>query len=543
LDTSKMTAAQIDPHKVMPRKIGGVRGAGYAEPSSWVKWLDLVGVASGFLSEKLFELFVDPKFDTLQIPSTSDGAYILRIYSGGWGSAIHSEEKWRDFIPQLPDGTTFQNNAIAVNAVNFVIYSASIFVPVEKLVGKDTAKFKGLVLNTAKAAINGIPIYFTSPATTERVFLGYLSYVGQEFSDQLMELLVEQAIEATLLEFITKTAFASIDAFMDVPSKVSKGGQAVGLAVQMVLTVSPLETVLVEVGSPFEPKFDAGYPDSGTTDAGQDAGSDAGTPDSGGGKDGGVKPCTPGVDCPVEEMVDVPAGSFQMGCNIAVDTECYSNENPYHAVTVPSFRIDKYEVMNANFKKCVDAGACTNHWDDSKCYVYNGSSWDYGVLPLNFRGDYQPVVCVDWSQAEAYCAWAGKRLPSEAEWEKAARGTDGRKYPWGNTGLDCDHAVWNYTTCGNSSTQPVGSKPPGVSPYGAMDMIGNVWEWVEDDYHSTYTGAPVNGAAWVDSPRASHRVLRGGSWDSDSSRRLRASSRARSSPSDSVNDYGFRCAQ
>ena len=287
-------------------------------------------------------------------------------------------------------------------------------------------------------------------------------------------------------------------------------------------------------------KPDAGQ-DAGMTDAGQeagfDAGADSGSPDTGpvdGGADSGspdtgiVISCGPSISGKGGEMCNVSAGPFMMGCNKAVDTECSNDESPYHSVNVPGFKIDKYEVTTGEYQACVDAGGCTA--------ANTGGSCNYGVSGL----DGHPINCVDWNQATAYCAWAGKRLPTEAEWEKAARGTDGRKYPWGNGSLDCDHAVWNGSTCGNSGTAPVGSKPAGVSPYGAEDMVGNVWEWVEDWYHDTYAGAPTDGSAWV-TPTGWYRVLRGGSWDYASSGYLRVSSRFYV-PTSRVGGVGFRCA-
>jgi formylglycine-generating enzyme required for sulfatase activity len=229
------------------------------------------------------------------------------------------------------------------------------------------------------------------------------------------------------------------------------------------------------------------------------------------------------------DMCDVAAGAFQMGCNSAVDTECFGGESPYHSVTVPAFKVDKYEVTAAEYKACVDASGCT------AANTTGGCNYNVGGKESH------PIDCVDWNQAKAYCEWAGKRLPTEAEWEKAARGTDGRKYPWGNDALDCNRAVHSVSPCNNSGTVPVGSKPAGVSPYGAEDMEGNVWEWVEDWYHDSYTGAPSDGSAWVN-PAGSYRVWRGGSWGHVEPGYLRASYRGRNYPT-SRSDYGgFRCA-
>ena len=220
-----------------------------------------------------------------------------------------------------------------------------------------------------------------------------------------------------------------------------------------------------------------------------------------------------------------------MGCNVAVDTECQSSENPYHSVTVPAYKIDKYEVTASEYKACVTASGCTAANTTSGC--------NYNVAGKESH----PINCVDWNQAKAYCTWAGKKLPTEAEWEKAARGTDGRKYPWGNDVLDCNRAVHSVSPCSNTATAAVGSKPAGSSPYGAEDMVGNVWERVEDDWHGDYTGAPVDGSAWVDDPRGPSRVWRGGGWDIDDTRYLRASYRYYYDPTYRGNLYGFRCSR
>jgi formylglycine-generating enzyme required for sulfatase activity len=252
-------------------------------------------------------------------------------------------------------------------------------------------------------------------------------------------------------------------------------------------------------------------------------GGSEGTPDVGGGYDGGTI---------TGEMVTVPAGSFQMGCNSAVDSQCYSMESPYHPVNLSAFTIDKYEVTVGEYKMCVDSGSCMAAGPSAGC--------NYGVLGR----DRSPVNCISWPMADIYCKWAGKRLPTEAEWEKAARGTDGRKYPWGNTEPGCDHAVMNVGSCFNSGTQPAGSKPLGVSPYGAEDMIGNVWEWVSDWYDpSYYSASPADNPQGPSSGK--DRIIRGGDFSIDSTRFLRASTRISLGPAweNRSIGVGFRCVR
>jgi formylglycine-generating enzyme required for sulfatase activity len=206
-------------------------------------------------------------------------------------------------------------------------------------------------------------------------------------------------------------------------------------------------------------------------------------------------------------MVFVPMGDFIMG-----SMEGDIDEKPVRTVFLSSFWIDQTEVTQAMYAKC-SAEGCTKPTCKS-------------------GGDNYPIVCVDWASAKAYCEWAGRRLPDEFEWEKAARGTEGSLYPWGNEKATCEYAVMdegNGNGCGKGdSAWEVGSKPAGISPYGALDMAGNVWEWVEDwDYYA------VNGAG---------RVLRGGGFFSIASTVRSAKREVLHRPIDRNKSLGFRCA-
>ena len=223
-------------------------------------------------------------------------------------------------------------------------------------------------------------------------------------------------------------------------------------------------------------------------------------------------------------LVYVPAGEFTMG---SPDGVGYSDEQPQHPVFLDAYWIDQTEVTNAMYEKCVNSGACTEPASKStstRDSYYGNSQYD----------DY-PVVYVDWKQAQAYCEWAGRELPTEAQWEKAARGTDGRTYPWGDRSPDTSMANFNDHV---GDTTEVGKYPEGASPYGALDMAGNVWEWVSDWYGSYPSGSVTDpqGPSTGD-----YRVLRGGSWDNSSSN-IRSAIRIRINPTFTFNFSGFRCA-
>ena len=229
-------------------------------------------------------------------------------------------------------------------------------------------------------------------------------------------------------------------------------------------------------------------------------------------------------------LVYVPAGEFLMG-SADSDTLASSNEKPQHRVTLDAFWIDKTEVPNAMYARCVQAGACKA---PSQTKSPTRSSY-YGTPAY----DNYPVIYISWNDAQKYCAWAGRRLPTEAEWEKAARGPDGRKYPWGN---DFDNGKLNSGGAGLNDTAAVGSYPAGASPYGALDMAGNAWEWVADWNDDTYyVGSPARNPTGPDS--GTFRVLRGGAWQ-NTQRGVRTPSRFRSDP-DSAEffNYGFRCSR
>jgi formylglycine-generating enzyme required for sulfatase activity len=223
-------------------------------------------------------------------------------------------------------------------------------------------------------------------------------------------------------------------------------------------------------------------------------------------------------------MVLIPAGEFPMG-SLAGDPD----ERPAHQVYLDAFSIDRYEVSVGEYAVFLQETG-----------NQAPSDWKMMNQPSNKK---RPVSNVDWADAAAYCKWAGKRLPTEAEWEKAARGTDGRLYPWGNEPPTRRHANYGQTgSSNNGALAPVGSFEEGKSPYGLYDMAGNVWEWVSDWYdHEYYKNSPSRNPTGP--PTGGYKGIRGGAWNS-SPRALRSSDRYWDPPSfRSLYFPGFRCAK
>jgi formylglycine-generating enzyme required for sulfatase activity len=279
--------------------------------------------------------------------------------------------------------------------------------------------------------------------------------------------------------------------------------------------------------------------------------------------------------CAKDGMVQVyvPAGEFLMGSTssdidqvLEICAHCqrdwFQNEMPQRQVYLDAFWIDRTEVTNAMFAEFVAAtGYETAAEQAGSGIVFNlfskdwkltkGADWQHPRGPTtDIQGlDDHPVVQVNWNDATAYCEWAGRRLPTEAEWEKAARGTDGRVYPWGNqppagnllnfADRNLDAPVSNHgEDDGYPFTAPVGSYPDGASPYGALDMAGNVWERVSD-WYGDYASAPSRNPAGPSS--GDYVILRGGSW-SRAAWHVRTAFRLRYPRENRSSGQGFRCA-
>ncbi len=258
------------------------------------------------------------------------------------------------------------------------------------------------------------------------------------------------------------------------------------------------------------------------------------------------------------DMLPVPGGTFTMGA----DSGGEKDEHPAHKVTLKGFLLDKTEVTNGAYVECVQAKVCRMYRTDAAESFHAGPD-------RNFRHPDQPVSAISWDDAKTYCEWRGKRLPREAEWERAAAGDDGRKYPWGNEAPDPKkHGCWGMSPppCGGH-TAPVGSYPAGAGPYGHLDLAGNVWEWTADFYDPmAYTrptadkGIPgscdeiLKSLAWLREhkmqgytgtnpiPAECEHVLRGGAYNYRGAG-LRVTNRVHHPGHFRILVAGFRCAK
>jgi formylglycine-generating enzyme required for sulfatase activity len=233
---------------------------------------------------------------------------------------------------------------------------------------------------------------------------------------------------------------------------------------------------------------------------------------------------------PVDGMVQVyvPSGTFLMGSTDDFN-EAELQEKPQHSVYLDGYWMDQTEVTQGMFKRCIASGTCPDVVHDL----------EQNPNFTNSEYDNHPAVYVSWDQAKTYCERVGRRLPTEAEWEKAARGTDGRLYPWGDLPPNGNQALFDKAM---NTTRPVGSYPDGMSPYGALDMIGNVREWVFDFYSEYYYGesAERNPTGPTEAEDNEH-VLRGAAW-TDAVHYTHLAMRFHHVPWSPGDNRGFRCA-
>jgi sulfatase modifying factor 1 len=223
----------------------------------------------------------------------------------------------------------------------------------------------------------------------------------------------------------------------------------------------------------------------------------------------------------------IPAGEVWRGC-LEGDDDCDADEKPGGYVNVSSFFIDRFEATASEYRDCVDDDVCINTMNDPDCNLSAG------------RLDH-PINCVTFDMASTYCGWRGLRLPTEAEWERAARGDELIKYPWGDTAPDCSLAA--VDECGSSSV-PVGSKRNGDSPFGVADMGGNVTEWVSDFYDNGYYAASVGEDDPKGPSEGTERALKGSAFTVSSSfPAQRISNRNAADPGTVLRIYGVRCAR
>lgn len=266
-------------------------------------------------------------------------------------------------------------------------------------------------------------------------------------------------------------------------------------------------------------------------------------------------------------MAFVPAGPFVRGSTpdqlrravemceqfspeVGCAEDWFDTELPQRTIILSPFWMDVHEVSNAQYERCVAEGGCAPV-DRANCHIWMPRDGDWRRLSptavrTSFGAPDQPAVCATWDDADAYCRWAGKRLPTEAEWEKAARGTDGRTFPWGDGLPTCQQAHMASATdggegCGTRTTGYVGERKGSASTYNILDMAGNVTEWVADfAARDFYANGPQNDP--INSAPSERRIIRGGGWNNEPTM-LRASYRGVNPPDWRSVYQGFRCAQ
>ena len=233
-------------------------------------------------------------------------------------------------------------------------------------------------------------------------------------------------------------------------------------------------------------------------------------------------------------LVLIPAGSYPMGVPVG-DRDGGRDEYPRHVIDIAAFYIDKYEVTNGRYLEFVKA---TDHRVPQNPKNPTRNLWEGVSIPESLAD--RPVVNVDWADASAYCTWAGRRLPTEAEWEKAAKGNHDWRFPWGNVEPTNKHLNFNQKWIGERTLMPVGSYESGKSPYGVYDMAGNVWEWVNDWYDAKYyEKSPAKNPPGPAS--GTKKVIRGAGWQNETPT-VRIFTRVDSDPTIRNESTGFRCA-
>jgi cysteine-rich repeat protein len=252
--------------------------------------------------------------------------------------------------------------------------------------------------------------------------------------------------------------------------------------------------------------------------------------------------CQPDNGCP-EGWVHIPLGHFEMGCSEGDPCwQGWSDESPRHTVTLSAYCLERTEVSVADYRACLDAGVCSGHPRTTGEAI----ACNFSALPGSREN--HPLNCIDWWDARQYCQdWLGGDLPTEAQWEKAARGPDGRAYPWGDElPTDCSRCNWNF--CHSSEapfTWEVGSRDRdlGDSYYGLKDMAGNVWEWVLDCYDHLFYDTCVEDCTdpFRDCATGDVRGLRGGCYDGSNPTGMRAVVRLGNDPANKKSTRGFRC--